>query len=95
MSFLSGSAGPKPEDDLRNQLRYCPPPIYQIGAFREQYNGETYCYQCTRLDCGNKKIKQVAVVKNIELGCWTLGDSIEKDEYVVRSLDLSSLWKVC
>jgi hypothetical protein len=80
---MAGAAGPKPEEDLRNQLRYCPPPIHQIGGFREQYKGETYCYQCTRLDCSNKKIRQVAApVNNIELGCWTLGNSIGDDSYV-------------
>lgn len=78
---MSGAtAGPKPEDDLRNQLHYCPSPIHQIGAFREQYNGETYCYQCTRLDCGNKKVQHAsAPVSGIELGCWTMGNPVEDD----------------
>lgn len=81
MQWMSGAtAGPKPEDDLRNQPRYCPLPIHPIGAFREQYNGETYCYQCTRLDCGNKKVKHAsAPVSGIELGCWTMGYPVEDD----------------
>jgi hypothetical protein len=79
INFVGGNAGPSFQDDLRNKLRYCPTPIHQVGSFREQYGGQTYCYRCTRLDCENRQINLGGVDRNTELECYVDGSTVESD----------------
>jgi hypothetical protein len=81
-NFIGNSNGPAPEDDLKNILRYCPTPVHQVGTFREQYNGQSYCYQCTRLDCANRPISLASVDSKVDLACYTNGNTVESDTYV-------------
>jgi hypothetical protein len=78
-NFAGSSTGPTPEDDLRNKLRYCPPPVHQVGSFREQYFGQTYCYKCTRLDCDNRQVNMGSADQKMELACWKLGNVVDSD----------------
>lgn len=71
-------AGPSPAEDLKTRIRYCPQPSFQTGTFKEQYNGQTYCYADTKLDSENKKIT-VNAAKTAELSCWRLGAAVEED----------------
>jgi len=79
LNFVGTNAGPSANDDLRNKLRYCPTPVHQVGSFREQYAGSTYCYRCTRLDCDNKQVSLGGVDRNTELECFIEGDKVESD----------------
>ncbi|KAF2436040.1 hypothetical protein EJ08DRAFT_729254 [Tothia fuscella] len=84
-SFNGNSNGPTAADDLKNKLRFCPTPVHQVGTFREQYNGKTYCYKCTRLDCANRPLSLASVNSKLELSCYSNGNVVESD---------STWWKV-
>lgn len=79
-NFMGSGTGPTPEEDLRNKLRFCPAPIHQVGTFREQYNGQTFCYKCTRLDCENRPFSLESVDRSTELECHTTGSIVELDK---------------
>jgi hypothetical protein len=79
LNFAGANAGPSFQEDLRNQLRYCPTPVHQVGSFREQYAGQTYCYRCTRLDCDNRQVSLGGVDRNTDLDCWVEGERVESD----------------
>lgn len=78
-NFIGPGTGPATSDDLTYRLRFCPAPTHQVGSFREQYNGQTYCYKCTRLDCENRSINLESVDRSQELDCYTSGNVVEAD----------------
>jgi hypothetical protein len=66
-------------NDLREKLKYCPTPLHFIGTFREQYEGKSYCYTCTKLDCGAKP-RAHERGGFVDLNCWKIGDRVDGDE---------------
>jgi hypothetical protein len=79
LNFQGSNSGPTANEDLRNILRYCPTPVHQVGSFREQYAGQTYCYKSTRLDADNKPVSLGGVDRNLELECYVEGNKVESD----------------
>jgi hypothetical protein len=66
-------------DDMKEKLKYCPPPLHMVGGFQAQYKGKSYCYSCTKLDCPPKP-KNHERSGTIGLNCWTVGNDVGGDE---------------
>jgi hypothetical protein len=65
-------------EELTDILRYCPPPLHQVGAIRKRYRDGTYCYQCPTLDCNSLALGPGN--GSVELDCWTTGQAVRGDE---------------
>jgi hypothetical protein len=70
---------PPGSPDLRETIKYCPTPLHFVGSFREQYDGKSYCYTCTKLDCAARS-RAHERKGNLDLSCWKTGDVIDGDE---------------